>query len=682
MVNTECLAGAAFQAESGGHTFQISGVDDTGAAVALSGTVGGVFRRPDNADIALIGSSIDGVASVTLTEDCYAVPGRFGLVIYVTSNNQKVAVYSCVGTVAQTNGGAVAGSTPQDVVDLINAIEAAVATIPPDYTGLTNDALATSRAVMDISIPLPVYADWEAGGISDPSGNENTSAYLIRTRFFPISENTILNYTGTSGRIIYNYFYDKNKTYIGRSASTVPAGACFVRFTYGFSSSSGTTVADYGFDNLVADWSMTFKPLYVQDSEKLDYLSDDIINNSVDFTGISWYENYRIDSDGDSVAQTNDNRSDYVPVIPGSTIILHNIDTRTDRCVYGYNRGKQKVGVIAGNSSSGSTVTEVTVNIPADVYYLRITAYKEQTVTAEYLDICNTLKNAAESAMGAISNSGVKITASNKASYFTDADNAPVNTVYFVDAGAEMAHTPYGKGTTSAAAVYDNGLVRDFAGYISGVLMTYGVSSGNNKIQLYVTGQIPGNQPTILHFRTFYNNYWTDWRRVGDNIATSASNIAIRKKMIAPFLDSQGNFTTEDTGIPNPQCMVGVTANSGLIFDDFDNAPLQSVYQIDLDCTAEFMAHNPAPGKSSILLTTGFSFFSRHGLMQLCIGKADDNGGTFAYLRYGYQQSASEYVFTDWVNLNIVPALPTADGTYTLKATVTGGVATVSWVAD
>ena len=136
MVNIEGLSGAAFQAESGGHTFQISGIDDTGATVALSGTVTGVFRRPDNADIALTGSASGGVASVTLTDDCYAVPGRFGLTIFVTSGGQKTAVYAAIGTVASTNGGAVAGDTPQDVVDLINAIEAAVATIPADYTDL------------------------------------------------------------------------------------------------------------------------------------------------------------------------------------------------------------------------------------------------------------------------------------------------------------------------------------------------------------------------------------------------------------------------------------------------------------------------------------------------------------------------------------------------------------------
>ncbi len=136
MVNIEDLSGMAFQAESGGHTFEISGVDDAGNAVPLSGTVAGVFRRADNADIALTGSASGGIISVTLTADCYAVPGRFGLTIFVTSNSQKVAIYAAVGTIAQTSGGAVAGDTPQDVVDLINAIEAAIAEIPASYTDI------------------------------------------------------------------------------------------------------------------------------------------------------------------------------------------------------------------------------------------------------------------------------------------------------------------------------------------------------------------------------------------------------------------------------------------------------------------------------------------------------------------------------------------------------------------
>lgn len=136
LVSIEDLTGMAFQAEDGGHTFQVSGVDDTGEAVALSGTVAGVFMRPDNADIALTGSASGGVVSVTLNEDCYTVPGRFGLTVFVTSGGQKVAVYACIGTVSRTSTGNVAGDTPQSVVDLINAINAAIASIPADYSAL------------------------------------------------------------------------------------------------------------------------------------------------------------------------------------------------------------------------------------------------------------------------------------------------------------------------------------------------------------------------------------------------------------------------------------------------------------------------------------------------------------------------------------------------------------------
>ena len=136
MVNIEDLRGMAFQAESGGHTFEISGIDDQNNVVPLSGTVAGVFMRPDGTDVALTGTASDGVVSVTLSDACYAVAGRFGFYIFVTSDSKKTCVYSCIGTVAQTSYGTVAGDTPQDVVDLINAINAAVATIPADYTAL------------------------------------------------------------------------------------------------------------------------------------------------------------------------------------------------------------------------------------------------------------------------------------------------------------------------------------------------------------------------------------------------------------------------------------------------------------------------------------------------------------------------------------------------------------------
>ena len=138
MVKIEPLNGFAFQAESGGHTFQISGVDDSGNAVPISGTIAGVFLRPDNTDVALSGSASGGVASVTLTAECYAVPGRFLMTVYATSGSNKGTIYAAMGTVSRTTSGAVSPAAASDVVDLVNRIDAATATIPASYTTLLN----------------------------------------------------------------------------------------------------------------------------------------------------------------------------------------------------------------------------------------------------------------------------------------------------------------------------------------------------------------------------------------------------------------------------------------------------------------------------------------------------------------------------------------------------------------
>lgn len=143
MVQIEDLKGMTFQAEAAGHTFQISGIDDDGNTVALTGTPSGVLLRPDNTDVALTCSVSGGVVSATLPANCYDVPGRFGLTIFITSGSSKTAIYAAVGTVTRTSSGTVAPGTSQSVVDLINAINAAVNSIPASYSALLADIAPT-----------------------------------------------------------------------------------------------------------------------------------------------------------------------------------------------------------------------------------------------------------------------------------------------------------------------------------------------------------------------------------------------------------------------------------------------------------------------------------------------------------------------------------------------------------
>lgn len=143
MVQIEDLKGSLFQDESAGHTFKIYGIDDAGNTVALSGTPSGIFHRPDNTDVVLSCSVSGGVVSATLPSTCYDVPGRGGITVFLTSDSQKTAIYAAVATVTRTESGTVAPPATQDVVDLINAISAAVATIPASYSDLMADIAPT-----------------------------------------------------------------------------------------------------------------------------------------------------------------------------------------------------------------------------------------------------------------------------------------------------------------------------------------------------------------------------------------------------------------------------------------------------------------------------------------------------------------------------------------------------------
>ena len=139
MVLIEDLKGMAFQAEAEGHTFEISGIDDDGNPVTFSGTPSGVFLRPDNTDVALTCSISGGKIYATFPATCYSVPGRFGLTIYITTDGATTAVYAAIGTVALTTSGTIAPPATDDVVDLINDIATAVASIPASYSSLLAD---------------------------------------------------------------------------------------------------------------------------------------------------------------------------------------------------------------------------------------------------------------------------------------------------------------------------------------------------------------------------------------------------------------------------------------------------------------------------------------------------------------------------------------------------------------
>ena len=137
-------------------------------------------------------------------------------------------------------------------------------------------------------------------------------------------------------------------------------------------------------------------------------------------------------------------------------------------------------------------------------------------------------------------------------------------------------------------------------------------------MQIFTTSH-PSTGQSIMCFRNAYTSggelKWTPWQKYSETYALTASNIVIRKATAHEF------------------------------FTDLNDAPINSIYQIDLDCDEGTLLNHPNPGQSCVLITFGFSHVSRHGMVQQCFGLGGD---TKMFFRYGYLQSTDNYIWTPW----------------------------------
>lgn len=105
MIETEILPGSTFTGESGGHEFVF-----TAKGTTLSGSITARFMRADGTTKSLTGSISNGKASVTLTADCYEVPGRFLLTVFYSGGSGTSVIYAAVGNVTRSSTGTITPS--------------------------------------------------------------------------------------------------------------------------------------------------------------------------------------------------------------------------------------------------------------------------------------------------------------------------------------------------------------------------------------------------------------------------------------------------------------------------------------------------------------------------------------------------------------------------------------------
>ena len=173
--------------------------------------------------------------------------------------------------------------------------------------GQLKEDIGELRTSVSDTIKIAVEtSDWENGGFDPSTGKAAKSEYLIRTIQKPISSETKMAFAGNGeNKNLFAWFYDKDRFFISRTnlIQNIPDGACYVAFSFGFSSTSGTTVESYGFENLVNDFAIiseskiTVELEAINEKLKKGLIIYNYINSSYDLNDLDKIGVYRWNTD-------------------------------------------------------------------------------------------------------------------------------------------------------------------------------------------------------------------------------------------------------------------------------------------------------------------------------------------------------------------------------------------------
>lgn len=148
-VKVEYIDGVLFSQDNQANKINVT-VLDGGEPATISGTVSANIIRSDGGTVAATGGSITGnVASITLPAAAYAVPGVVSIVVKLTVSGVITTIAAVVANMyrASTDTAIDPGTVMPSIQTLISQINAAVASIPADYSSLWTKLAPVSAQV-------------------------------------------------------------------------------------------------------------------------------------------------------------------------------------------------------------------------------------------------------------------------------------------------------------------------------------------------------------------------------------------------------------------------------------------------------------------------------------------------------------------------------------------------------
>ena len=137
---------------------------ENGEPITLTGTVSASIVRADGGTVAATGGTISGnTVSITLPSAAYLVPGVVSIAVKVTASGVVTTIAAIVANMYQssTDTPIDPGTIIPSIQTLIAAIDAAVASIPADYSSLWTKLAPTFST--DVSYVAGQYVTYNSG---------------------------------------------------------------------------------------------------------------------------------------------------------------------------------------------------------------------------------------------------------------------------------------------------------------------------------------------------------------------------------------------------------------------------------------------------------------------------------------------------------------------------------------
>lgn len=435
VVRVNPIGGNLFSQDNMGNLIGVELLEN-GQPATVSGSVSANVLRADGATVAVSGTLSGNRASVTLPQAAYAVPGMLAVVIKLTTGSVVTTIGAIQAIVYRSSSDTIVdpGTIIPSVQDLIAAIDAAVDSIPPDYSDLVGevDDLKSAIDVLDgrfqngINFFNPNDPEIELNvELKSTGATAEKTGYFV-SPFYPIKPGEsfcanfpVNTYGGGSIVVVYNANKERLSYHLFTAEERLTDARGYGYVTWTVPSTGWENVAYFRLTGVMSSMPLymyvyadEMPAAYVPYTDKVT-LSDDVIVPFESIEDIAVSKEYTdfikpepvnlvdfsamvpgIIKNSGSNGGINENASwlttDFIPVEPGATYAL---------CImpgvyYGanfvgipvYDADKNQIArVTQSGGSVGAIAARVTITIPdrPDAKYIR-TSYYENYINPAY----------------------------------------------------------------------------------------------------------------------------------------------------------------------------------------------------------------------------------------------------------------------------------------------------------